>query len=875
MANNWAIVIGINQYEHLPPSQHLQFAVQDAEKVKEFLCDRAGFPAENVLLCCDHSAPVGQRPISTRPARTNLRRLLLEHIQQASDADNFWFFFAGHGISINSQDYLLPCDGYYNDADSAIPFRFVVDRLRDCKPRNLVLILDMCRDGAAPSSSRGVGQDTEQITRQQGIITLFSCSPGQSSYEISELGHGAFTHTLLRGLEQSTILSQLETFMRREVPAVNRQHGKPIQEPLVVVEPGWKYNLPLLPECITTAEVNQLFPRALEAEAKKEYEIAKNLWWVVIQALNLETQNSRELRLMARDAIDRMDREQRLATNPASIDPKPDPLKPDPAPISSAPSKENLRIEKKWLWAAGGIAALLASGAVLFASPLSCQIFGGWIKSCPSAEAFNPLRKDYFSRGGTIMLEKSAPTECQVESIQQAFEQKRAGVEAFSRGNYSGTRDKPGAEQFFEQAVSLFSKGRGQDSDCPGGDPETLIYLNNLEAIASGQPLTIAISIPGGTPELQGIAASDLRGVAEAQKKFNAEWGNAGGGRKLQVLIAQDGGDIETAERVAAHLVRNDIPGDAKFQEESGQILGVIGHYTSDATLAAGEIYAGVLPAIAQTSTAVRTSGNSNSSGPFSYQFNLSPWVFRTAPNDAVAAQDLAERLPLNQRAVIVYHSQSIYSKSISAAFKEAIAKQKGEISGICDLAQESCETSVSEQLRDSAANVLMLAPRDIDDLKRVRNLIENIDDVQRSDLNILGGDVMYDPELFSLDKKALGIQLSVAWHRDRESTQRNSDIEYWGTRSINWTTASSYDAAQALIQALESAKSVTPQGVYDALVSSSFEARGRTGTVQFDQQHDRIVEDENGDRIVGVVVEVKMQCQDSDSEKLQFCLAR
>ncbi len=74
MANNWAIVLVINDYEHLHPDDYLKYAVRDAVKVQEFLCQQAQFLQENVLLCCD-SVP-GASPMR-RPSRSGLRELLL------------------------------------------------------------------------------------------------------------------------------------------------------------------------------------------------------------------------------------------------------------------------------------------------------------------------------------------------------------------------------------------------------------------------------------------------------------------------------------------------------------------------------------------------------------------------------------------------------------------------------------------------------------------------------------------------------------------------------------------------------------------------------------------------------------------------------
>ena len=42
---NWAICIGINQYDDLQP---LKYAVRDAKRMKDWLINKAGFPKSQV-----------------------------------------------------------------------------------------------------------------------------------------------------------------------------------------------------------------------------------------------------------------------------------------------------------------------------------------------------------------------------------------------------------------------------------------------------------------------------------------------------------------------------------------------------------------------------------------------------------------------------------------------------------------------------------------------------------------------------------------------------------------------------------------------------------------------------------------------------------
>jgi uncharacterized caspase-like protein len=106
MANNWAIVVGVNDYEH-HPEQKLRYAVRDAEHLGDFLCQSAQFEPANVIRCLGEEALRGER---NYPSCSNLVRILNRDLKPSNigQVQHFWFFFSGHGISRNGRDFLLP-----------------------------------------------------------------------------------------------------------------------------------------------------------------------------------------------------------------------------------------------------------------------------------------------------------------------------------------------------------------------------------------------------------------------------------------------------------------------------------------------------------------------------------------------------------------------------------------------------------------------------------------------------------------------------------------------------------------------------------------------------------------------------------------------
>ena len=278
MAKNWAIAIGINQYRNLQP---LQFAVRDAEAMRDYFLNEVSF--QQVYTFSDHSPPIQQdygSPLDSTPSFTTLKRFLRTRFDKPflQTGDNLWFFFAGHGIRHEDRDYLMPIDGDSGDIDgTAIPIAYVTERLRRSGADNVVLLLDACRNDGRRSGV-GVGEEV-----QPGVITLFSCSPHEVSYEIEAVQQGAFTQVLLQGLRlqgeaNCATVERLDQHLRHYLPQLNQRHAKPRQTPYVTVEPAAKYHLILLPRYATVRDAETLKMEAFKAETAQNYELAEQFW---------------------------------------------------------------------------------------------------------------------------------------------------------------------------------------------------------------------------------------------------------------------------------------------------------------------------------------------------------------------------------------------------------------------------------------------------------------------------------------------------------------------------------------------------------------------------------------------------------------------
>jgi formylglycine-generating enzyme required for sulfatase activity/uncharacterized caspase-like protein/predicted XRE-type DNA-binding protein len=281
MSKNWAIVIGINNYNpnNLTP---LKYAKQDAESMRDFFLREAKF--DEVCFFSNDSADFRWKgyKIPTQPTYGNLISFLHDRFETKpflSAGDNCWFFFAGHGEQHANQDYLMPQDANPRSIErTAIPVNYVRERLSRSGADNVILILDACRTDGSRGAA-GIGSES-----QQGAIVISSCSPTQTAWEIDELQHGAFTYALLEGLRMRGELNcatveRLDLHLRRRVPELCQKYGKyPEQNPRTAVDPADKLYSILVPQHATETDITTLKMNAYRSLMNRDLDVAEQLW---------------------------------------------------------------------------------------------------------------------------------------------------------------------------------------------------------------------------------------------------------------------------------------------------------------------------------------------------------------------------------------------------------------------------------------------------------------------------------------------------------------------------------------------------------------------------------------------------------------------
>ncbi|WP_204140385.1 ABC transporter substrate-binding protein [Halomicronema sp. CCY15110] len=358
----------------------------------------------------------------------------------------------------------------------------------------------------------------------------------------------------------------------------------------------------------------------------------------------------------------------------------------------------------------------------------------------------------------------------------------------------------------FETAIAALTQHLEQNRN----DPEARILLNNAE-IGGQAAYTIAVAAPVATAV--NPAKEMLRGVAQAQAQINQTGGI--NGTPLQVAIASDDDNPQTATQVAQALADNP------------DILGVVGHFGSDTSLAASAVYdqAG-LAMISPTSTSVELS-------------NVADEVFRTVPSDRFTATSLSRYAVTNftpANLVVFFNGESGYSESLKSEFTTAIYSDGGQILAEFDVsdAQFDAATAVSQAIQQGATGLVLLT--NTSTLEQALQVIQ----VNQQRLALLGGDSLYNPQVLEAGgRDAVDMVVAVPWilGNNTESEFAQTARQLWGG-DVNWRTAMAYDATLTLAAALRSEP--TRAGVVAALQTPGFQVDGATGTVQFLPSGDR-----------------------------------
>lgn len=178
-----------------------------------------------------------------------MRRQIRRFSDALESASVGLFFYAGHGLQVNGQNYLIPVDARLDD-ETDLDFNTIhmqaVMNLLDRSTDTSLVFLDACRDNPLTRSlarsmgrtrSGAIGQGLAQMqSSSAGMLVAFATQPGNVALD-GEGQHSPFTEALLKHLESPGVeVRQLMGRVRQDVMASTENRQIPWEHSAMVGE---------------------------------------------------------------------------------------------------------------------------------------------------------------------------------------------------------------------------------------------------------------------------------------------------------------------------------------------------------------------------------------------------------------------------------------------------------------------------------------------------------------------------------------------------------------------------------------------------------------------------------------------------------------
>ena len=192
-----ALIIGINEYE---AANKLSKAINDAKAVADALSKLSFY----VDLFIDANIDICDKAIDN-------------FISSLDKFDVGVFYFAGHGIEVDGENYLLaqntPVENKAGAIRYSINLQNIVKKMHQSGCKTNILIIDACRDNPYPNT-RGFGTtNLAPMFAPKGTIIAYSSSPGERAKDGGMGDNSIYTGALIKHINEPGL--PIEEFFKR------------------------------------------------------------------------------------------------------------------------------------------------------------------------------------------------------------------------------------------------------------------------------------------------------------------------------------------------------------------------------------------------------------------------------------------------------------------------------------------------------------------------------------------------------------------------------------------------------------------------------------------------------------------------------------
>ncbi|MCL2209128.1 MAG: SUMF1/EgtB/PvdO family nonheme iron enzyme [Treponema sp.] len=216
-----ALVIGNNNYANI---KKLENPVNDASDIAEKL-KKLDY---NVELQINMSNVAMARSITNFVQKLSMNR----------DSEGF-FWFAGHAVQINGENYLLPVDVNNSNEVETVHSSYSVRRLVDsldkvARNKVNVIVLDACRDNPfvnMPGSFRNVARGLSMIENlPSDLLVIYSTAAGAVAQDGTGQRNSPFTQAFLQNMESNDDIQIVFRTIARETMRLTNNNQRPFHD---------------------------------------------------------------------------------------------------------------------------------------------------------------------------------------------------------------------------------------------------------------------------------------------------------------------------------------------------------------------------------------------------------------------------------------------------------------------------------------------------------------------------------------------------------------------------------------------------------------------------------------------------------------------
>ncbi|MEQ9062795.1 MAG: caspase family protein [Vicingaceae bacterium] len=238
--NKYALVIGNEDYKrhqkNLQYDQNVEFAINDAVIVKEYLVKTLGYQENHVFISINATLGSMNREID--------RLVKLASLDPEAEV---LFYYAGHGLpDINTrQAFLMPVDVTAGSMQDGIGLNELFAKLASSKAKKTIVILDACFSGGGRGENGLLAARAVKIKPKgetiSGNLLVFTASSGEEvSSPLNSESHGLFTYYFLKKLKETkgnVSAGQLKQYLELEVARTSLIENERQQTPQILVSP--------------------------------------------------------------------------------------------------------------------------------------------------------------------------------------------------------------------------------------------------------------------------------------------------------------------------------------------------------------------------------------------------------------------------------------------------------------------------------------------------------------------------------------------------------------------------------------------------------------------------------------------------------------